>query len=108
MAPVKPRGKAPARRAAAAPAWSVYLLACRDGTLYAGATSDIERRLVAHGRGAVKYTRGRLPVELAWLELVGDKGAALSREARVKRLSRRDKLVLVAAYRARRRDGSRG
>lgn len=108
MAPVKPRGKAPARRKAAAPAWSVYLLACRDGTLYAGATSDIERRLVAHGRGAVKYTRGRLPVELAWLEVVGERGAALSREARIKRLSRRDKLALVASFRARRRADARG
>jgi putative endonuclease len=72
----------------------VYLLRCGDGSLYAGATNDIERRLEAHGRGTVKYTRGRLPVELAWLEVVGDRGAALSREAAVKRLSRQVKLLL--------------
>jgi putative endonuclease len=42
--------------------WSVYLLRCADGTLYAGATNDLSRRLVAHARGEVKYTRGRLPV----------------------------------------------
>lgn len=77
--------------------WSVYLLACRDGTLYAGATTDMARRLLAHGRGAVKYTRGRLPVELAFFEEVGERGAALRREAALKRLSRRAKLALVAS-----------
>ena len=44
-----------------------YLLRCRDGTLYGGWTTDLERRLRAHnsGRGA-KYTRARLPVELVY------------------------------------------
>jgi putative endonuclease len=76
--------------------WSVYLLRCADGTLYCGATNDIARRLAAHGRGQVKYTRGRLPVELAHLERADDKGAALSREAACKRLSRAAKLALIA------------
>jgi putative endonuclease len=76
--------------------WSVYLLRCADGTLYCGATNDITRRLVAHGRGRVKYTRGRLPVELAHLERAGGKGAALSREAACKRLTRAAKLALIA------------
>ena len=74
--------------------WSVYLLRCADGTLYAGATNDIARRLLAHGRGTVKYTRGRLPVELWWIEEVGERGAALAREAAIKKLSRREKLLL--------------
>src|SRR5437867_802366 len=59
------------RRAAdtrGADGWSVYLLRCADGTLYTGATNDVERRLDAHARGEVKYTRGRLPVALAWIE----------------------------------------
>src|SRR5262245_14317774 len=58
-------------------AWSVYLLRCADGTLYAGATNDLARRLRAHAAGRVKYTRGRLPVALAYAERVGTRGAAL-------------------------------
>ncbi len=73
----------------------MYLLRCADGSLYAGATNDLERRLRAHGRGLVKYTRGRLPVELAWHEEVGERGAALSREHALKRLTRAEKLALV-------------
>ncbi len=76
-------------------AWWVYLLRCRDGTLYCGATNDLPRRLDAHGRGRVKYTRGRLPVELAFSEEVGPKGAALSREAALKRMSRAQKERLL-------------
>jgi len=75
--------------------WSVYLLRCADGTIYAGATNDVQRRLLAHGRGAVKYTRGRLPVALAYLEAVGDRGAAQSREAQLKRLTRSQKETLI-------------
>ena len=92
------RVKRPA--AVAARPWSVYLLRCADGTLYAGATNDIERRLVAHRRGGVKYTRGRLPVELWWIEEVGGKGPALSREAALKRKSRAHKLALGGGRRA--------
>ncbi|MSP61457.1 MAG: GIY-YIG nuclease family protein [Myxococcales bacterium] len=80
---------------AARQAWLVYLLRCADGTLYAGATNDLARRLRAHARGTVKYTRGRLPVAVAWSEVVGERGAALSREAGVKRLSRRKKEALA-------------
>jgi putative endonuclease len=76
-------------------AWWVYLLRCSDGTFYCGATNDVARRLEAHGRGRVKYTRGRLPVQLAFAEEVGLKGAALSREAAVKRMSRKQKERLL-------------
>ena len=72
--------------------WSVYLLRCADGTLYCGATNDMTRRLAAHARGRVKYTRGRLPVELAHLEPAADRSDALRREAAWKRLSRAEKL----------------
>jgi putative endonuclease len=78
------------------PAWSVYLLRCADGTLYCGITNDVPRRLAAHGRGAVKYTRGRLPVKLAHLEPAADRSGALKREAALKRLSRAQKLRLVS------------
>jgi putative endonuclease len=80
------------------PAAYVYLLRCRDGSLYCGWTSDLERRLAAHraGRGS-RYTASRLPVELALVRPMDDRGAALREEARIKRLTRADKLALVAA-----------
>ncbi len=85
-------------------AWWVYLLRCRDGSLYAGATNDLARRLAAHGRGrASRYTRSRLPVALAWAEPAADRSAALRREAALKRLGRAEKLALVARGRRRRR-----
>jgi putative endonuclease len=76
--------------------WSVYLLRCADDTLYCGCTNDVTRRLAAHARGRVKYTRGRLPVELAHVESVADKSAALRREHQWKRLSRAQKLERIS------------
>ena len=63
--------------------WWVYLLECRDGTLYTGCTDNIPRRIALHnaGRGA-KYTRGRGPVILRYQEEVPDRSAALRRESR--------------------------
>jgi putative endonuclease len=77
--------------------WRVYLLRCRDGSLYAGATNDLARRLAAHaaGRGG-RYTRSRLPVALAWSAPARGRGGALRREAALKRLSRAAKLALIA------------
>ncbi len=76
--------------------WSVYMLRCADGTLYTGATNDMSRRLRAHGCGkGAAYTRCRLPVELVFSEQVGTRSAALKREAALKRLSRREKLLLL-------------
>ena len=73
-----------------------YLLRCSDGTLYCGWTDDIEKRLAAHNSGkASKYTRSRLPVKLVYYEVFDTKREAMSREARIKRLSRREKLALV-------------
>ena len=75
-----------------------YLLRCADGTLYCGWTNDIEKRLAAHNSGkASKYTRSRLPAELVWYEVFDTKQEAMSREAQIKRLSRRQKLALVAS-----------
>jgi predicted GIY-YIG superfamily endonuclease len=77
-------------------AWYVYLLRCGDGTLYAGATADLEARLVAHraGKGA-RYTRGRGPLALVHREELPDRSAALRREAELKRLPRTEKLRLA-------------
>ncbi len=78
----------------------VYLLRCRDGSLYTGITNDLPQRLESHRRGkASAYTRSRRPVSLAYQELVRDRGAALRREAAIKRLSRLEKLALCNAAR---------
>jgi putative endonuclease len=76
-------------------AW-VYLLRCADGSLYCGWTNDLGRRLAAHtaGRGA-RYTASRRPVELAMARPMPDAGAACREEARIKRLTRAEKLRLV-------------
>jgi len=75
---------------------SVYVLRCADGSLYAGATTDLARRLAAHRRGtAAKFTRGRRPVTLiAWWHPTSY-DAARSQEARFKRLRRDRKIALL-------------
>lgn len=75
--------------------WFVYMLRCGDGTLYTGISDDVQRRLAAHraGKGA-KYTRGRGPLELVYVEKVADKSVALRRELQIKKLSRQEKLAL--------------
>ena len=74
----------------------VYLLQCRDGSLYTGITNDLARRLAAHRAGtASAYTRSRRPVRLAYRETLPDRSAALRREAAIKRLPRGDKLNLI-------------
>lgn len=74
----------------------VYLLRCGDGSFYAGAAKDLERRLAEHRAGqASRYTRSRLPVELAWWRQVETWGGALREEILLKRLSRAGKEALV-------------
>jgi putative endonuclease len=78
----------------------VYILACSDGSLYTGYTTDPERRLARHNAGkGSKYTRSRLPVELVMLERRASRGDALRREVQLKRLSRAEKLELCSRYR---------
>lgn len=80
-------------------AW-VYVLRCRDGSLYTGWTSDLTRRLERHAAGkASRYTASRLPVELAAAWPMPDRRAAMREEARVKRLPRVAKLALVESGR---------
>ncbi len=84
------------------------MLRCRDGTLYTGATNNLERRLATHGRGkGAAYTRARLPVTLVWSEPAEDRSAALRREAALKRLSRVEKLRLISPPRRRTRSAPR-
>ncbi|WP_346355517.1 GIY-YIG nuclease family protein [Azotosporobacter soli] len=76
-----------------------YLLRCRDGSLYGGWTTDLESRIAAHNQGnGAKYTRGRGPVTLAYHEEFDTKQAAQAREYAIKRLTKREKEALAAAY----------
>lgn len=75
-----------------------YLLKCADGTLYCGWTNHLEHRLKAHndGKGA-RYTKSRRPVELIYYEEYETRQEAMRREAAIKKLSREQKLELIAA-----------
>lgn len=76
----------------------VYILRCRDCSLYTGAAKDVGRRIQEHQEGrASRYTRSRLPVTLAWSLRVRTWGRALREEHRIKRLTRDAKLQLIAA-----------
>ena len=76
--------------------WHLYLVRCKDGSLYTGISTDVERRLDAHrnNRGA-RRLRGRGPLELVYSQPVGDRGLALSLEHRVKKMNKDDKERLV-------------
>ncbi len=73
-----------------------YVLRCGDGSLYTGWTNDIEKRLKAHneGRGA-KYTKGRGPVKLVYVEEFATKEEAMKREYAIKHMTRREKEKLL-------------
>ena len=76
-------------------AWFCYLVACADDSLYAGITTDLERRVAEHNRGtASKYTRGRRPVRLVYAEPHPDRAAASRREREIKALGRDRKQAL--------------
>lgn len=77
----------------------VYILRCKDGSLYTGWTDNLQHRLKMHqmGKGA-KYTKGRGPLELVYSELLPDKSAALKREYAIKRLRKTDKLKLCESF----------
>lgn len=74
-----------------------YLLRCNDGTLYAGSTPDIEKRLHEHNhlKSGARYTKARRPVVLVYREICETLSAARKREAELKRLTRSEKLALL-------------
>lgn len=80
--------------------WYVYLLECADKSLYCGITTSLTRRLDEHNtsdKGA-KYTRKRRPVKLVWSKEVKDRSEASKEEARIKKLTRKEKLQLVSTH----------
>ncbi|MDD2829142.1 MAG: GIY-YIG nuclease family protein [Sulfuricurvum sp.] len=79
--------------------YSLYILQCNDGTYYTGITSELVRRINEHNtstKGA-KYTRNRRPVVLVYHETYPDKSSALKREVQIKRLTRAQKIDLIAS-----------
>ena len=84
---------------AVASAWHVYIVRCKDNTLYTGIARDVARRVDQHngvGRTGARYTRARRPVRLVYQEPAADRSSAATREYAIKRLSRGAKLTLVA------------
>jgi len=75
----------------------VYILRCRDDSLYTGIAKDVEHRLKMHKAGKSRYTATRLPVELAWVCEVPTWSDAMREERRIKRLSRSGKLRLLTS-----------
>lgn len=78
--------------------WFVYVIRCRDDSLYTGVTTDVARRFAEHGAGgpkAARYLRGRGPLVLVFSTLVSSRSEALSLELRIKSLSKAHKLLLV-------------
>ena len=75
--------------------WTVYILECADGSLYTGITTDLQRRITEHetGKGA-RYTAGRGPFRLVYLELHTNRSDATKREAAIKAMTRTGKLAL--------------
>lgn len=77
-------------------AWKLYILRCGDGSLYTGITVDVQARLTQHREGTgAKYTRGRGPLELVYVEECEDRSCALKRELAIKALSKNEKLTLI-------------
>lgn len=81
------------------PRFTVYLLRCRDGAIYAGVTTDLDRRLAQHAgrrRGGAKFLRGRGPLRLVLARAVGSRSLAQAVEARLKQLPAARKRAIAA------------
>lgn len=84
----------PSPKAAVRVEWSIYIVRCRDSTLYCGMTTDVARRLRQHNgelKGGAKYTKTRRPVSLVFHREMGTRSAAAVEEAKIKRMNRAQK-----------------
>ena len=77
--------------------WYIYILECKDKTLYTGVTTGLKRRVREHNtaKSGAKYTKGRRPVKLVYSRRKKDKSRALKEECRIKKLSRDGKLKII-------------
>lgn len=74
----------------------IYIVECNDGSLYTGYARDVTARVEKHNLGmGAKYTRNRRPVKLKYQEVFDSKSDAMKREIQIKKLSRREKLILI-------------
>lgn len=77
----------------------VYIVECKDGTLYTGYTVNLEKRIISHNEGkGAKYTRGRIPVVLKYYEEYENKNDALKRESKIKNFKKKKKLELINSF----------
>lgn len=76
----------------------VYMVECCDGTLYTGITTDVARRIEEHNTSPLgaKYTKARRPVKLVYSHEYMDRAEASREEARIKTLSRDEKIGMIA------------
>lgn len=80
--------------------WAVYIVRCRDGSLYTGVCTDVQRRLREHNgelSGGARYTRSRRPVALVYSEPCATRQQACRLESGIKSLNRAGKLKLIHA-----------
>jgi putative endonuclease len=79
--------------------WYVYIVRCRDGTLYTGITTDLDKRISSHnsGKGGAKYTRARRPVTLVYAEPAVSRSEAARREYRIKRMPLTAKCLMLGS-----------
>jgi len=78
--------------------WYLYVVRCRDGALYTGISTDIDRRLAEHrggGDAGSKYLKGRAPLTLLFQKRLGSRSLALKVENRVKKLSKAKKEEMI-------------
>lgn len=77
----------------------IYIIKCGDNSLYTGWTNNLEKRFEEHcqGKGA-KYTKGRGPLEMVYHEVFDNKIDAMKREYSIKKLSRKEKDILVESF----------
>jgi putative endonuclease len=76
----------------------IYILKCRDGSFYTGYAVNVSRRVEEHngqGKAGARYTRARRPVELVYTEIYKTRSDAQKREAQIKKLSRKEKEILI-------------
>lgn len=79
--------------------WYVYIVRCADDSLYCGIALDVSQRIWQHNMGVgAKYTRGRGPVELVYMDEFEDRSSASKEEYRIKQLSKKKKLELIESW----------
>jgi putative endonuclease len=76
--------------------WCVYILECKDKSLYTGSTNDLEKRFEKHksGKGG-RYTRSHIPEKIVFFEKCDNKIMALKREREIKSWPRKQKLEFI-------------